>query len=122
MPLLGPHLSTSKVLVAGGYTGHGVALSVRAGQLIARAIAEGKPLPIGEHSLANSCGSIPACHSSVQRLREEVGHRVAGHVVETMAAMVSLRWDIEHEALGPMRLPRQALDLAQGMRASLAPC
>jgi gamma-glutamylputrescine oxidase len=45
VPLLGRHSRSSKVLVAGGYAGHGVALSVRAGQLIARAIAEGKPLP-----------------------------------------------------------------------------
>jgi len=45
VPLLGRHPRSAKVFVAGGYAGHGVALSVRAGQLIARAIAEDKPLP-----------------------------------------------------------------------------
>ena len=45
VPLLGRHPRAPKVFVAGGYAGHGVALSVRAGQLIARAIAEGKSLP-----------------------------------------------------------------------------
>lgn len=34
-----------KVLVAGGYAGHGVALSVRAGELLAQAIVEQAPLP-----------------------------------------------------------------------------
>jgi gamma-glutamylputrescine oxidase len=45
VPLLGQHPSSSRVLVAGAYSGHGVALSVRMGQLLARAIAEGAPLP-----------------------------------------------------------------------------
>ncbi len=45
VPLLGPHPSSSRLLVAGAYAGHGVALSVRIGQLIARAIAEGTALP-----------------------------------------------------------------------------
>jgi len=45
VPLLGPHPSSPRVLVAGAYAGHGVALSVRSGELIARAIAEGRPLP-----------------------------------------------------------------------------
>ena len=45
VPLLAEHPASSKVLVAGAYAGHGVALSVRAGQLLARAIAEGHPLP-----------------------------------------------------------------------------
>jgi gamma-glutamylputrescine oxidase len=45
VPLLGPHPSSARVLVAGAYAGHGVALSVRSGELIARAIAEGTPLP-----------------------------------------------------------------------------
>jgi glycine/D-amino acid oxidase-like deaminating enzyme len=33
------------VIVAGGYTGHGVALGVKAGAMIADAIVDGKPLP-----------------------------------------------------------------------------
>jgi gamma-glutamylputrescine oxidase len=45
VPLVGQHPSSPKVLVAGAYAGHGVALSVRLGQLLARAIADGKPLP-----------------------------------------------------------------------------
>ena len=45
VPILGQHLSSSRVLVAGAYAGHGVALSVRMGQLLARAVAEGAPLP-----------------------------------------------------------------------------
>ena len=45
VPLLGLHPSCPKVIVAGGYSGHGVALSVRIGQLISRAIADGVPLP-----------------------------------------------------------------------------
>jgi glycine/D-amino acid oxidase-like deaminating enzyme len=45
VPLLGVHPQNSRVLVSGGYAGHGVALSVRAGQLIAEAITENRPLP-----------------------------------------------------------------------------
>ncbi len=45
VPLLGQHPSSSRVLVAGAYSGHGVALSVRMGQLLARAVVEGEPLP-----------------------------------------------------------------------------
>ena len=45
VPLLGCHPSCAKVIVAGGYSGHGVALSVRIGQLISRTIADGTPLP-----------------------------------------------------------------------------
>jgi gamma-glutamylputrescine oxidase len=45
VPLLGQHPSSSRVLVAGAYSGHGVALSVRMGQLLACAVAEGAPLP-----------------------------------------------------------------------------
>lgn len=45
IPLLGPHPANPRVLVSGGYAGHGVALSVRAGELLARAIAEQLPLP-----------------------------------------------------------------------------
>jgi gamma-glutamylputrescine oxidase len=45
VPLLGRHPRSPRVFVAGGYAGHGVALSVRAGQLIARAIAEDQALP-----------------------------------------------------------------------------
>jgi gamma-glutamylputrescine oxidase len=44
-PLIGPHPSSPQVLVAGAYAGHGVALSVRMGQLLARTIALGTPLP-----------------------------------------------------------------------------
>jgi glycine/D-amino acid oxidase-like deaminating enzyme len=45
VPILGRHLHSSRVLVAGAYAGHGVALSIRMGQLLARAIAEDAPLP-----------------------------------------------------------------------------
>lgn len=45
VPLLGRLPSCPNIIVAGAYAGHGVALSVRAGQLIARAIAEGADLP-----------------------------------------------------------------------------
>jgi gamma-glutamylputrescine oxidase len=45
VPLLGRLPSCPNIIVAGAYSGHGVALSVRAGQLIARAIAEGAELP-----------------------------------------------------------------------------
>jgi gamma-glutamylputrescine oxidase len=45
VPLLGRHPSSSRIIVAGGYSGHGVALSVRVGQLIAQTIADGTPLP-----------------------------------------------------------------------------
>jgi gamma-glutamylputrescine oxidase len=45
IPLITQHPSSPRVMVAGAYAGHGVALSVRMGQLLARSIAEGKPLP-----------------------------------------------------------------------------
>jgi gamma-glutamylputrescine oxidase len=45
VPLLGVHPHHRRVMVSGGYAGHGVALSVRAGELLARAIAENHPLP-----------------------------------------------------------------------------
>ena len=45
IPLLGPHPANPRVLVAGGYAGHGVALSVRAGELLALAIGKSVPLP-----------------------------------------------------------------------------
>ncbi|HUN59313.1 MAG TPA: FAD-dependent oxidoreductase [Candidatus Binataceae bacterium] len=45
LPLIGPLPENPDVIVAGGYTGHGVALSVKAGALIADAIVDGKPLP-----------------------------------------------------------------------------
>jgi len=45
IPLLGPHPVNPRVLVSGGYAGHGVALSVRAGELLALAIAKNLPLP-----------------------------------------------------------------------------
>ena len=45
VPLLGAHPRHPRVLVSGGYAGHGVALSVRAGELLALAIADHRPLP-----------------------------------------------------------------------------
>ncbi len=45
VPYLGRLPHCPNIIVAGAYSGHGVALSVRAGQLIARAIAEGAELP-----------------------------------------------------------------------------
>jgi len=45
VPLLGQHPGNSQVLVSGGYAGHGVALSVRAGELLALAIGKNLPLP-----------------------------------------------------------------------------
>src|SRR5262249_33257111 len=44
-PLLGRLPSCPEVIVSGAYAGHGVALSVRAGELIANAIAFSGPLP-----------------------------------------------------------------------------
>jgi gamma-glutamylputrescine oxidase len=45
IPLLGRLPKCRNIIVAGAYSGHGVAMSVRAGQLIARAIAEDAELP-----------------------------------------------------------------------------
>ena len=45
IPLLGPHPANPRVLVSGGYAGHGVALSVRAGELLALAIGKNLSLP-----------------------------------------------------------------------------
>jgi gamma-glutamylputrescine oxidase len=45
IPLLGAHPRHPRVMVSGGYAGHGVALSVRAGELLTLAIADGCPLP-----------------------------------------------------------------------------
>ncbi len=45
LPLLGRHPSSPRILISGVYAGHGVALSVRAGQLLASAIADRAPLP-----------------------------------------------------------------------------
>ena len=45
VPLLGVSPFCERILVAGAYAGHGVALSVRAGELIARAVALGEGLP-----------------------------------------------------------------------------
>ena len=45
VPLLARHPLSSRVFLAGAYAGHGVALSVRMGQLLARAVAEGTALP-----------------------------------------------------------------------------
>lgn len=44
-PLLGPHPRLPGVLCAGGCTGHGIALGIRMGRLLADAIADGAPLP-----------------------------------------------------------------------------
>ena len=44
-PLLGWDGESRDVVVTGGYAGHGVALSVRIGELVAAAIAEGAALP-----------------------------------------------------------------------------
>jgi glycine/D-amino acid oxidase-like deaminating enzyme len=45
IPLLGSYPENPAVIIAGAYAGHGVAFSVHAGALIARAIAQGAPLP-----------------------------------------------------------------------------
>ena len=45
VPLLGAHPRQPRLLISGGYAGQGVALSVRAGELIALAIAEHRALP-----------------------------------------------------------------------------
>ena len=45
LPLIGPLPENPNVIVAGGFTGHGVALGVRAGAMLADAIVDGKPLP-----------------------------------------------------------------------------
>lgn len=45
LPLLGVYPPNPAILVAGAYAGHGVALSVRAGELMARAILYNEPLP-----------------------------------------------------------------------------
>ncbi len=45
VPLLGSHPSNSAILVAGAYAGHGVAFSVHAGALVARAITQNTALP-----------------------------------------------------------------------------
>jgi glycine/D-amino acid oxidase-like deaminating enzyme len=44
-PLLGSHPAAAQLIVAGGYTGHGVALSLRVGELAARAVAKQNALP-----------------------------------------------------------------------------
>jgi gamma-glutamylputrescine oxidase len=45
IPILGPHPENPRVLISGGYSGHGVALSVRAGELLASSIRDNSPLP-----------------------------------------------------------------------------
>ena len=45
LPLIGPLPENPQVLVAGGFTGHGVALGVRVGRALADAITASKPLP-----------------------------------------------------------------------------
>jgi gamma-glutamylputrescine oxidase len=45
VPLLGALPAAPRVLVTGAYAGHGVALSVRVGRLLASAIADGAALP-----------------------------------------------------------------------------
>jgi glycine/D-amino acid oxidase-like deaminating enzyme len=44
-PVLSVHPSSEDVIVAGGYAGHGVALSLRIAELIADAITDGRALP-----------------------------------------------------------------------------
>jgi gamma-glutamylputrescine oxidase len=44
-PILGAMPGAPEVFVAGGFTGHGIALGVWAGQALARAIVEREPLP-----------------------------------------------------------------------------
>lgn len=44
-PLVAPHPAARNVILTGAYAGHGVALSVRVGELVAAAIADGRPLP-----------------------------------------------------------------------------
>jgi glycine/D-amino acid oxidase-like deaminating enzyme len=44
-PLLCPHPSDPRIVVTGGCAGHGVALSFRLGEIIARHVAEGGKLP-----------------------------------------------------------------------------
>jgi len=45
VPVLGRVASCPNVLVAGAYAGHGVAFSVRAGELLANTVVRGEPLP-----------------------------------------------------------------------------
>lgn len=45
-PIIGRMRQAPQVLVAGGYAGHGVALSVRAGRLLAEAALDARPLPV----------------------------------------------------------------------------
>jgi len=45
VPILAPHPQCSRVIIAGAYAGHGVALSVRAGAIIAASIVSGDALP-----------------------------------------------------------------------------
>jgi gamma-glutamylputrescine oxidase len=58
VPLLAQHPASSKVLMAGAYAGHGVALSVRIGQLLALAIADSRPLP-SWGAFASSSDKLP---------------------------------------------------------------
>ena len=44
-PVLGRLPDAANVIVSGGCAGHGIALGVRAGQLVADAIVDGTPLP-----------------------------------------------------------------------------
>jgi len=44
-PIVGHHPDTDRMIVTGAYAGHGVALSVRVGALVAAAIADGQALP-----------------------------------------------------------------------------
>jgi len=44
-PLLGHLPGSPRVLLTGAYAGHGIALSVRAGEIAAEAIVQGRPLP-----------------------------------------------------------------------------
>jgi gamma-glutamylputrescine oxidase len=44
-PLLGRHPDRPGVIVTGGYAGHGIALGVRIGELVAAAVTDRRPLP-----------------------------------------------------------------------------
>jgi gamma-glutamylputrescine oxidase len=55
-PILSPLPGAPRILVTGGCSGHGIALGVRVGQLIADAVVDGAPLP--------SWGALPAARAS----------------------------------------------------------
>ena len=82
IPLLGPYPANPRVPVSGGYAGHGVALSVRAGELLALAIGETGRYPSGARSRAGSrrtsaegSPSRRAKKNGFPRLGDEIGQR-----------------------------------------------